>query len=188
AGAGRGGAQPGQPGPENDRTMTVAGRVLDPDGKPAAGAQVAVVAHRTRPTDTTGQREERLGLTQADGEGRFRLQVRRTASTMDRGVNVLAARAGLGLGWQALHPHAESPEVTVRLHPEQPLRGRLVGLEGQPAAGVKLYLAYVAGKDTREDRDQVWFAGLHERWEPWPAPVTTDEQGRFVVRGVGRGF
>src|SRR5262249_43734150 len=51
-------AQPGQPGPENDRTMTVAGRVLDPDGKPAAGAQVAVVAHRTRPTDTTGQREE----------------------------------------------------------------------------------------------------------------------------------
>src|SRR5262249_4086552 len=76
-------------------------------------------------------------------------------------------------------------EAVVRLHPEQVLRGRLVDLQGQPAAGVKVYLAYVARKDPKL-RDSVGVAEPREGLEPWPEAATTGAQGRFALRGLGR--
>jgi RNA polymerase sigma factor (sigma-70 family) len=177
----------GQPAPEHDRTMTVAGQVLGPDGKPVAAAQVAVLAQGTRRRADGEPAVERLGLTKADGEGRFEVQVRRTSGAREYRVDVLAVAAGYGLGWQALHPDAEQPQAVVRLYPGQPLRGRLVGLQGEPAAGVKVYLAYVTRPGAREEGDALGFSDPREHWEPWPVPVTTDAQGRFVFDGLGRG-
>src|SRR5262249_21594525 len=87
----------------------------------------------------------------------------------------------------AIHPDAEPPEVTIQLPEGQPLRGRLVGLQGQPADGVKVYLAYVARPGAREESDQVVVFEPRERREPWPQPVVTDAQGRFGLHGLGRG-
>src|SRR5262249_40685685 len=112
----------------------------------------------------------------------------------------------------------------------QVLRGRLIDLQGQPAAGVKLRVARLGGRRAPEgwilysggDKDRsltwsphggmyarVWIAGTPKPPEPkepppnpaptgvfrepsgplpgWPAAVTTDAQGRFVLRGVGKG-
>jgi RNA polymerase sigma factor (sigma-70 family) len=179
--------RPTTPAAETDRTMTVSGRVLGADGKPGADARVAVVAQRRQRPGDNEPWDEWLGVTRADSEGRFHLRVRRTSMARDYRVDVLAAAAGHGLGWQALHPDTEQPGATIRLPAEQLLRGRLVGLEGQPADGVKVYLAYVGRPGGREDSDQVVFLEPRERREPWPAPVTTDAQGRFVLRGLGRG-
>jgi hypothetical protein len=73
----------------------------------------------------------------------------------------------------------------LRLPAEEPVRGRLVDLQGQAAAGVKVYLLKAAQKEG--DR----MTGLSVSQEAsdspfWPGPVTSDEQGGFVLRGVNR--
>jgi RNA polymerase sigma factor (sigma-70 family) len=189
--ASRAGDKAGQgerPAQDAKPLMTVTGRVLAPDGKPVAGARVAVLSYSLGSYFTEqgpAAADVRLGHTWTDADGRFTLEVRRTSSARDYAVAVIASAAGHGLGWQGLHPDAARPEAVIRLRPEQALRGRVIDLQGAPAAGVKLYLAYVAPKDVREEKDSV---GLHEPLEslaPLPGPVTTDGQGHFVLRGLG---
>jgi protocatechuate 3,4-dioxygenase beta subunit len=164
---------------ERHKDMTVTGRVLDPDGKPAPRVEVAVLS---------SGKAERLGLTRTDQEGRFRLRVRRASSHTDWRVSVIAAAPGYGLGWQSLHPDTEKLEAEIRLPPEQALHGRLIDLQGQGAAGVKVYLAYIALMNAKDLPETVGWREPHESAAPWPAPVTTDEQGRFTFHGIGRGM
>jgi protocatechuate 3,4-dioxygenase beta subunit len=73
-------------------------------------------------------------------------------------------------------------EVTIALEPERLVRGRLIDLQGQPAAGVKVHLL-------RPDPafGAFWFDRSLEGLLPfWPRPTTTDDKGRFLVRGLGR--
>jgi RNA polymerase sigma factor (sigma-70 family) len=178
-----------QPAPATKQTMTVTGRVLAADGKPVADARVAVLAHprpSTPTEDAPPAAKLRLGLTQTEADGRFSLQVRRTASAREHSVVVIASAPGHGLGWHHLHPDAARPQAAIRLHAEQVVRGRLLDLQGAPAAGVKLYLAYVAPKGAREEKDTIGLNEPYESLAPWPGPVTTDRQGRFTLRGVGR--
>ena len=59
---------------------------------------------------------------------------------------------------------------------ERLVRGRILDVQGQPIAGVIVRvsryhtLPFQAAGDT----------------PAWPAPATTDEQGRFTLRGLGR--
>jgi RNA polymerase sigma factor (sigma-70 family) len=168
------------------RQMTLTGRVLGPDGKPVAGAEVGAVAYTKRqPRKGEGWQdvEEVLGVGKTDRRGRFRLSVRRTSSAEDYSLHVIAAGRGYGLGWHNLHPDVERPEADIRLRPEQTLRGRLLDVQGNPAAGIKVHLAYV-GDDKKHDT--VGFYKAHKGLPAWPAPVTTDPQGRFAFPGLGR--
>ncbi len=77
--------------------MTVAGRVLDPDGKPVQGAVVDLVARRRSPrvgTSDEGDDHALLGQGRTDGEGRYRLDAPRTASTRVFEVHAVAAARG----------------------------------------------------------------------------------------------
>src|SRR5262249_53215797 len=149
-----------------------------------------------------------------DAEGRFALKVARTSSARNWGADVLAAAPGCGLGWESFDPDAPQPEATIRLGPEQVIRGQLRDLQGQPAAKVPLRVVRVARVEAAEERLARMMAAERERAEGnalkmrkdvslrnkdiflpdplddlplWPAAVTTDEEGRFVLRGVGRG-
>ena len=124
--------------------MTVAGRVLDPDGKPVQGAVVDLVARPRAPWVGASEETDRLtllGQGQSDGDGRFRLDAARTASTRVFEVYALAAAPGYGLGWAELNPDAEQPAAEIRLQPEQVIRVRLVDVTGTPAAGVEVRVA-----------------------------------------------
>jgi RNA polymerase sigma factor (sigma-70 family) len=191
--------RPGVDAPRSDpREMTVTGRVLDPEGRPLAGARVAVLAGVQRLRRNIGVSRERavLGRGKADDEGRFSLVVPRTSSARNWGVDVLAGREGYGLAWQSFDPDAGRPEVSVRLSREQVIRGRLSDLQGQPAARVKLRVAHVwlvpaparAPRDDFLRSDDLDLGDLPGDLPAWPAPVTTDEQGRFAVRGLGVGM
>src|SRR5262249_46255959 len=89
-------------------------------------------------------------------------------------------------------------EATVKLAPEQVIRGRMIDLQGLPARGVKARVVRLqqAPKegDNRMDammrlQDGVRLPdNLSSRdWPSWPAPVTTDDNGRFTLRGFGEG-
>jgi RNA polymerase sigma factor (sigma-70 family) len=169
----------GRPAEEESEKMTVTGRVLDADGKPVAAA-VAVLGNPRRPSrEEEDEQDGRrlLGQGKADADGRFRLTVPRTASSRYYSTWVIASAPGHGLNWDDFDPDAERPEVALRLGREQVLRCRVVDLQGAPAAKVELRVESVYRENGRG-------TSAPSRGVPaWPAPVTADAEGRFVLRG-----
>ncbi len=114
-------------------TIEVAGRVLDPEGRPVAGA----VVH------TPG---DRPGLyvppkTATDADGRFRIRVDRAVrddvvkhtKTIKQPLVAIAPGFGLASGELDLK---EPADVTIRLTKAgPPIEGRIMDLEGRPVAG-----------------------------------------------------
>jgi RNA polymerase sigma factor (sigma-70 family) len=195
-----------RPGPalktKTPEQMLVTGRVLGPNGKAMPRAQVAVLAVRER-LHRFGSilGRQLLGEGRADAEGNFRLTVPRTSSDRYRGVDVLAAGPGAALGWQSFDLDDPRPKVVVRLGREQIIRGRLVDLQGRPAAKAQLRLTGVHRPtadrrppgvlgtpfDRAAGRKGISLSDRPARFLLWPGPVTTDHQGRFVLRGLGGG-
>jgi RNA polymerase sigma factor (sigma-70 family) len=159
---------------EDQETMTVAGRVLDIQGSPVAGAEVAVVA---RGWNFAAKEYQVLKTATTDGDGRFRLSTLRP--TAGEGF-LLAGKRGFALGQQQLNDQADRQETTFVLAPEQPLRGRLFDLQGQPAAGIKVAVWRVG------TRDDVSLFAPPERLPLWPAPATSEADGRFTIAGLAR--
>jgi RNA polymerase sigma factor (sigma-70 family) len=173
---------------EEKKQMTVTGRVFDADGKPAGNADVAMLGGSKRPHrggDFSAEEPQVLGHAKTDAEGRFQLKVARTSSTVLEEVLILARGGDNGLGWQELILVAKQPVAEIHLPSEQIIRGKLVDLQGQPAKGIRVQVWSIGQSSPGQ------FKGVN-MWEgkkdlpPWPKPGTTDEQGRFVIRGVGR--
>jgi hypothetical protein len=186
---------PDPPRPSGER-MTVAGQVLDPDGKPVRGAVVDLLAVRRSPwvgaSDEVGQ-YTLLSQGPSDSDGRYRLDAPRTASISVLDFYALATAPGYGIGWAALNPDAEQPGADIRLQPEQIIRARLIEVTGAPAKNVEVRVQSLSrandqGKREGKRGDGIWVwsgppAGMHA----WPTATTTDDQGRIVLPGIGRG-
>ncbi|MBO0699480.1 MAG: carboxypeptidase regulatory-like domain-containing protein, partial [Zavarzinella sp.] len=176
--------------PKDDRA--VAGRVLDPDGNPVAGARVWLV----EPFQSTRD----VAKTAADGT--FRLpagaEVRKPTDS-DWVVRVVATHDGFGLGLPVM---GKTDDLVLRLVKDDvPIRGRVLDLQGKPVAGATLTPQRIqASSDETLD---TWLAKLKAAEEqvhlitdgqlrrrvaptPFLAPVKTDAQGRFALTGVGR--
>jgi hypothetical protein len=175
--------------------MIVVGRVLDPEGRPVAGVPVDVVGRSRAPRAAVEERAEpclALGGGTTGADGGFRIEAPRTSSSAFLQVYALAAPAGpglgLGFGWAVLDPDAETPAAEVRLKPEQVIRGKLVDVTGRPAAGVEVRvdLVFAPGHEDPVAGLNGWGLAPAEGLHAWPAPATTDPQGRFALRGVGR--
>jgi RNA polymerase sigma factor (sigma-70 family) len=170
--------------------MTVTGSVVGPDGKPAAGALVDVVGRLREPWVATKVNIESyvlIGQGQTDADGRFRFDAARTASGRFFEVDAFAAMPGYGIGYFRLNLDADEPSAQVVLKPEQVIHGRLVDINGQPAAGVKVSIGqigrFVGGTFEGVNLgDTAPLAGLRA----WPRTVETDDRGRFVLTGIGR--
>jgi protocatechuate 3,4-dioxygenase beta subunit len=191
-------AKEAQP-PASGERIEVRGRVVDPQGRPVAGAAVRTYdpyrdvpywADRHVPEATSGP------------DGRFMFRVR------PRGINsllrqpgamypwVVASAPGFGPGWASAVREPGAPdETTVRLEEDgPPIEGRIVDLEGRPVAGARV------------EAGTLWFAreGSVSAWldrardavleGPWrgldqlPASIiaTTGPDGRFRLTGIGR--
>lgn len=186
-----GGREP-VPGPaleEKGDTVTVRGRVLDPDGKPLAGADVCLGWYRGYPLEwwpwtVEPLRPARGGKSGPDGRFCFTLTKKQLYATMRtvtanpwREIQVVAASKGYGPAWRYVTAK-EPKELTLRLvRDSAPIRGRVVDLQGRPVAGVRVWLSHltVGGNYLTVNAG----AGF-------PAPVQTDKAGRFVIGGFGR--
>jgi RNA polymerase sigma factor (sigma-70 family) len=168
--------------------MTVTGRVLAPDGKPVAGAAVALVGQLRRPLrpgETAADLVQMLAEGKAEAAGRYRLRAPRPSSARYRDVVAVAAAPGHALAFAKLSPDAERAAADLRLLPEQVLRGRLVDLQGVPVAGAVVSVSRVGSLNDGE-APTLTLAGLPGASALWPRPATTDAKGRFVLRGINR--
>ncbi len=163
---------------------TVTIHVLDPDGKPVAGATVRRVC-RSR-SDSFA--ETVLGKT--DAEGRFEAGVTPFCS-------FTAIVDGLGVAWCGADSHGQ--ELTLKLAEPCPIQGRLTDLQGKPIAGAKVRVDSVAATEN-DDLTAVynayrvnpeWGGSAFSRWLDGratgaPAGATTDKDGRFKIGDVGK--
>ena len=188
--------------PPTTHRMTVTGRVLDPAGKPASGVPVDLVAAPRGPaagTDVQRDAFKLLGQSTADNDGRFHIDAARASSARLLDVYVLAGAAGSGSGFGCVkvHPDVEQAAIEMQLRPEQEIRGRLVDLSGQPAAGVEVCFSRVQNASPLADGGNfdsldlgpgyIWPVPPREA-RAWPRTVKSDAQGRFRIAGVGRGL
>ncbi len=180
------------------KRRVIRGRVLKPDGSPAAGARVLWLGERKAGLPITalprGQRAkmrpqaETLADASTDAEGRFEV-----AADFDPdryfhedgfGVNLVVTFPGVGL--HSARIKDDATEVTFRLAPQVPIRGRLLTPTGAPAAGVRVALENFYDGDTEGmGVDASLTDDLLPRY--WPGPRTTDADGRFTLEGVPEG-
>jgi RNA polymerase sigma factor (sigma-70 family) len=182
------------------KVFTYSGRVLGPDGKPLAGARLfiygltpGVVVFRER------------GVSGPDGT--FRFDVRRDEFG-DRGVvpanreppeqyvSIAATADGCGAVCVRAGAPEERTNRTLWLPLEEIVKGRVVDLEGKPIAGVHVgvSLKYAqAGPDFRPlpfdaPLDQAGSGVVSMLPQDDRNVAVTDKDGRFILRGVSRGW
>jgi RNA polymerase sigma factor (sigma-70 family) len=173
----------------------VVGHVLDPAGKPVAGAAIDLVARpRNIPMGASADDEPFvvLGSGSTDAGGRFHLDAPRTPSagllnhTGLVDFMILASARGFGLSYAGLNPDAERPEADLRLNPERLVHLKLVDLTGLPAANVEVRVQRIGQPTARGGWDGVSLwpnppTGLRT----WPRPMKTDALGKLVLSGIG---
>ena len=178
--------------PAADKTRTIAGKVLDPDGKPVAGAEIVNLVR-----DGNGAV---VGQTAADGS--FSV----TVPLKEPGSYLFPRVAGFATD-QFLMPATNTPaEVTYKLLKDTPIRGRVVDTQGKPVAGASVLVRSISAfeNDSLDKFLTAWQkrpadgVGPDSKWAMyyWPEgprppagdPVltaTTDADGRFTITGVG---
>jgi RNA polymerase sigma factor (sigma-70 family) len=177
--------------PSAETKVSVSGRVLDPDGKPFAGAKLYL--------GYTGPKDMEYPVRATSGnDGSFQFTVDR--SEMDKAsedyptIHVMAVADGHGCDWAPLGPAGE--ELTLRLTKDLPISVRILDPEGQPVAGARLTVMSVSaakGDDLGGYIEAFRKGKWHEFAKRWdgplpgqPAVVTTKTDGRIRLVGVGR--
>jgi RNA polymerase sigma factor (sigma-70 family) len=180
--------------------IAVAGRVLDPDGRPRADVPVYLGGF-----DTEGPAPARptpRAVTGADGRFAFRFDPAEFTEPPGRVepwrfAQVVAVADGFGPAW-AHADRALSGELTLRLaRDDVPITGRVLTLEGRPVAGARVrlrglqdwhdadrltaYLKALAAGTAAPDADG-WLSRVPGRDDGW----TADADGRFRLTGLGR--
>lgn len=118
-----------------------------------------------------------LSSARADAPGNFRIDLPRSAPERSF-FRLVVGGTGWALGGKDFDSGLPSEDQTINLQPERILRGRFIDLQGQPIAGVavRVYRYYRYNTLPYEAAGEA---------PAWPGPVTTDDLGRFTLRGLG---
>jgi hypothetical protein len=185
---------------QGGESITCSGQVLDPAGRPYAGARLFLV-------DNLSAKEP--ARTTSDAKGRFRFSVKTSEFSGDAAQDpgrhpvVVAIADGYGLAATAV-PNAPG-ELTLRLaEGDTPVAGRLLDPNGRVLKGATVRVRAI--KAPRAKDLGPWLQAVKARGEagsaegeflqyafavggdsPGPIPpVTTDDDGRFTIKGLGR--
>ena len=159
--------------PSHAGELTITGTVLKPDGQPAAGATVFCrCVFTTAPERFSQAVNEAL----SDATGAFTLRLAEEGEPFaqyDLGVGAILE--GYGLGWR-LAPITQPKGLTISLREAATATGTVVDGDGQPVAGVQVFVGYLSTASARG-------SALDTR----RLRATTDEAGHFEIRGLPRG-
>ena len=170
--------------PSKGETMPIRGRVLTPDGKPAAGAEVFVVVNLPRPLTMSVETSRTLGPARTDAEGRFVLELPRKLFDNYCMADLVAYRPGYAAGLHGSIPD-EGKEATIRLDREEPVRIRLLDLEGRPASRARFRVAKLWKR--KPTLCAIFMTSAPDRPLPgWLGMMIADDQGQLTIPGLAR--
>ncbi len=173
-------------GEEKGDNVAVSGRVLDPDGKPLAGAKLYVWV---RDNNLKAVESKVRATTDRDGRFDFTFAKKDIAAVGQwnwrpdpwRYAVIVAAAPGYGAGWKPIanweagSMRLETGESELQLvKDDMPVRGRVRDLEGRPVPGATVRVKNI---------DSLYGCA----WEGLSGKVTTDKDGHFTITGIGRG-
>lgn len=164
----------------------VEGRVIDENGRPVSGVPVAVIARWMQPG--RGGDLDASGTVLAEGvtekDGHYRLSLKEASSKTHANAAVIARKEGTAVAWQQFDLDAAT-DVLLKLVAEEPIHVKLLDAAGKPAAGVRLTINGILKRtDARFATEGVGYSGDKKLPTAWPAPVTSDDDGRLILRGV----
>jgi RNA polymerase sigma factor (sigma-70 family) len=191
-------AAPARAAAQENKEQLVSGRVLDPDGKPAAGANVYYLRSlapgeymRVRFADRPRPKPEAV----TDQDGRFSFPAR-----ADKGQLFVTA-PGYGPAW-VLKPGRLDDNPLRLARDDVTISGRVLDLQGQPVAGATIRVralkapldgtldkwlgAVKTGRDGMSAENSHLGRFSHVDLPHFFPPVTTDRDGRFQIKGSGR--
>jgi hypothetical protein len=175
------------------------GRVLDPDGKPVAGATV----YRSRPEPNSLDRGPKPAvlLTRTGPDGSFRLSPADMKAARDRSAQLVAMAERFGPA--LLEPAGGDAAPVLRLaRDDVPIRGRVIDIQGRPVAGATIQLVGILrpASGTLDEwldalkKERAAFPVQSRMFRNWSGDdipalfpvVVADREGRFTLKGVGR--
>jgi RNA polymerase sigma factor (sigma-70 family) len=181
--------------------IKISGSVLDPGGKPIAGAKVYL-------TLTEAKNAEPAMRTESDAQGRFSFSVKLgegdkgLTREMFNSAQLVAVADGYAVDWS--EPGKLDDPVTLRLGKAgPPIRGRILNLEGKPLQDLSVSVGMIAAPT--DDRLATYFKSLKEAKFPSQYGIyrlskrlsppkllgslgtaaTTDKDGRFELPSCG---
>jgi protocatechuate 3,4-dioxygenase beta subunit len=171
----------------NAAAMKIHGRVIGPYGAPAASANVAVIGASTRQRrgGDLDYHEDVLATTTANTDGSYQMTLTGVSSKTHRYPTVIVRSEGTALAWRQLNLDDKDVEASFQLAADEPIRGRLVDIEGQPANNVQMSIRGVM--PTTKNRwfeEGVGYRIFNGAPAAWPKRLITDTQGRFTVHGI----
>jgi protocatechuate 3,4-dioxygenase beta subunit len=179
--------------PVKEGELAVRGRVLDPEGRPLAGAGLIVLPV----TPEAAKAGKPTYLARTDGEGRFTVALRREGLAANQ--QLVAVADGFGIAWVNTDTLGRG-DVTLRLVKDLPIEGRILNLEGKPVRGAVVRVQYVEAADgddltpvlkgwapdgNRVSRQLTRFVYGAGESGLFPS-ATTDDAGRFRLRSGGQ--
>jgi RNA polymerase sigma factor (sigma-70 family) len=190
----RAGQPEAPPKPAADVAVEVRGRVLDPDGKPVAGAKLYLNTYKPDVVDYPVR-----ASSGADGRFAFsfnRSELNSTWTDTPTGTVITVAKE-FGCDLATVGRPGDAGELTLRLVKDVPLSGRVLDQEGNPVAGATVSVTGIQaykGEDLTpalvEFRKDFPVTSPVKVWSgPLPGPaasVTTGADGRFRLSGIGR--
>jgi RNA polymerase sigma factor (sigma-70 family) len=187
--------------------LVVRSRVVDPEGKPVAGAKLYLLDF-----PNTAVPPEVRAISGKDGQFEFAVPKRDVhlaryyvnANAAWGQVAVMAVADGYGPAWGPAVASEDSGELTLRLaKDDMPIRGRILDLQGKPISGVTIRVEDLS-QPLAEDLGP-WLEALqHHKDDAYPTEskflkgagspslaglfpaVTTGADGRFQLKGIGR--
>ena len=173
---------------QESKTHVVSGKIIDQDGKPIGGADVAVVANNKSRAYGFDNAGEALAESVSNDDGTFKLEFADCAKTHVSGY-LIARGEGLGMSWKEINLSAKQAEINLTLLPEQIIKVQVVDFDGVPARGVTLTPSLIrkVNEDQFAETDRIQFK-FDNNVQAWLPKVVSDQAGKFEIGGVASGF
>jgi beta-lactamase regulating signal transducer with metallopeptidase domain len=120
----------------NGDVLTIRGRVVTPDGRPAAGAKIAILSFYV----VGRELQPPIATANARSDGRFEISysLPETTPAFSRAATLFAQSPGFGAQWTRWPDIDPTKPLVLTLARDLPIRGRVVDLQGSPVAGVRV--------------------------------------------------
>jgi RNA polymerase sigma factor (sigma-70 family) len=176
---------------KNDR-IEVRGCVVDPEGKPFAGAKLYLNYHHSTA-------EDRPLRATSTANGHFTFAFKRSlldeSSPYTSWFQVIAVAEGYGPDWAYQDKPVARVEWTLSLVKDVPIRGRILDVNGKPVKSATLRVEHIDAYANTEAflqtvRERGWPLVDSKGWSGplpgQPQTLTTGTDGGFQLAGVGK--